>query len=312
LPQNIAKKGGISHNVRPVLSNSTASVIGDDRLSAARAVPVPPFAGIGQKAQLLSVPSAETSQNVSQVSNQEQPLVVSQAQTAVPDQNDRKRDSNAPLEGPAVLSSDVETSSSNSSGSWPRIRAYYHVNEDDMVIMDDILMCPFVFRTQDAVLCGALAECVMPGMLRGTFSSRNKLVSMEMIYDSMGFMQQLEQASGSDAAAQTIPGSLEMTLSPSNEARVITLAEPPFLIVNVNEAWTQMTKYTQMDVEGLDLFGLLQGEEKAESETNGSPAHNLDDVVQGRCACSTRLHYDKEGREFVDFISSYPLTKYVT
>ena len=109
-----------------------------------------------------------------------------------------------------------------------------------------------------------------------------------------------------------IPGSLEMALSPtSNEARVITLAEPPFLIVNVNEAWTRTTKYTQVEVEGLDLFGLLQGEneEKVESETNGSPAHNLDDLVQGRCTCSTRLHYDKEGREFVDFISSYPLTK---
>ena len=307
LPQNIAKKGGISHNVRPVLSNSAAFVNGNDRLSAAPAAPVPPFADIGKKAQLLPIPSAETSQDVSQVPNQAQPLVVAQAQIAVPDQN-----SNAPLERPAVISADVETSSSNSSGSWPRIRAYYHVNEDDMVIMDDILMCPFVFRTQDAVLCGAQAECVMPGMLRGTFSSRNKLVSMEMIYDSMGFLQQLERASGSEGTAQMIPGSLEMALSPtSNEARVITLAEPPFLIVNVNEAWTRTTKYTQVEVEGLDLFGLLQGEneEKVESETNGSPAHNLDDLVQGRCTCSTRLHYDKEGREFVDFISSYPLTK---
>jgi hypothetical protein len=315
LPHNIAKKGGISHSVRSVLSNSAAFVDGNDRLFVAPAVPVPPFSGIGNKAQLLPIPSAETSQDVSQVPSHAQSLVIAQAQIAVPDQNDRKRDGDAPLEGPAVISADVETSSSNSSGSWPRIRAYYHVNEDDMVIMDDILMCPFVFKTQDAVLCGAQAECVMPGMLRGTFSSRNKLVSMEMIYDSMGFLQQLERASGSEATAQVIPGSLEMALfPPSDEARVITLAEPPFLIVNVNEAWTRMTKYTQVDVEGLDLFGLLQGEkeEKAESETNGSPAHNLDDVIQGRCTCSTRLHYDKEGREFVDFISSYPLTKYVT
>jgi hypothetical protein len=305
LPPNIAKKGGIFHNVRSVLYDSAASVNGNDRLSIAPAVPVPPFAGVGEKAQPSPIPSTEMSQDVSQVP---------QAQIAVSGQNDRNRDGNAPLEGPAVISADIETSSSNSSGSWPRIRAYYHVNEDDMVITDDILMCPFLFRTQDAVLCGALAECVMPGMLRGTFSSTNKLVSMEMVYDAMGFLQQLELASGSEDTAHMIPGSLEMALSPTaNEARVITLAEPPFLIVNVNEAWTRMTKYTQTEVEGLDLFGLLQGgkEEKAQSETNGNPAHHLDDIVQGRCTCSTRLHYDREGREFVDFISSYPLTKYV-
>jgi hypothetical protein len=316
LPRNtIAKKGGILHSVRPFLSNPAASVNGNDRLSAARAVPAPPIAGIGKKAHLLPMPSAEMSQGVSQVSNQAQPLVVAQSQIAVPDQNDRTEYGTAPLEGPAVIGADVATSCSNSSGSRSQIRAFYHVNEDAMIIMDDVLMCPFVFRTQDAVLCGALAECVMPGMLRGNFSSRNKLVSMEMVYDAMGFLQQLEQASGSEVTDQIIPGTLEMALSPTaNEARVITLAEPPFLIVNVNEAWTRLTKYTQMEVEGLGLFGILQGEkeEKAESKTKGSPADNLDDVVHGRCTCSTRLHYDKEGREFVDFISSYPLTKYVT
>ena len=68
-----------------------------------------------------------------------------------------------------------------------------------------------------------------------------------MIYDSMGFMQQLERASGNEMTAQIIPGSLEMALSPTAmEARVITLAEKPYRIVNVNEAWTKLTKYTQI------------------------------------------------------------------
>jgi PAS domain-containing protein len=176
--------------------------------------------------------------------------------------------------------------------------------------MEDIIMCPFVFRTQDAVLCGALAECVMPGMLRGHFSSRNKLASVEMIYDAMGFMQQLERASGSELMAQIIPGSLEMALSPgSPECRVITLAEPPFRIVNVNETWTKLTKYTQMEVEGVELFSLLDPPPTEDQPSN--PPFDLDDVMEGRCKCATRLHCDKDGREFVDFISSYPLTKYV-
>ena len=198
-----------------------------------------------------------------------------------------------------------------SSNQSTQIRAYYHVNEDDMLLTDDVLMCPFIFRSQDAVLCGALAECIMPGMLRAHFSPRNKLMSLEMVYDAMGFMQQLERASGSEGTAQIVPGSLEMALSPNtNEARVITLASAPYRIVSVNEAWTRMTKYTQMEVEGRDL-SILNGTRSDPDAAlrPGKPPHLLKDVAQGRSACSTNIHYDKDGREFVEFVCSYPLTK---
>ena len=131
-----------------------------------------------------------------------------------------------------------------------QIQAFYHVNEDDMLITDDVLMCPFMFRTQDAVMCGALAECVMPGMLRAQFSQRNKLESLEMVYDAMGFMQQIGRASGNEGVADIIPNSLEMSLQPhSLDARVITAAKPPFAIVSTNALFTKMTKYTQMEME---------------------------------------------------------------
>jgi hypothetical protein len=152
----------------------------------------------------------------------------------------------------------------------------------------------------------------MPGMFRAHFSSRNKLNSVEMIYDAMGFMQQLERASGSERTAQIIPGSLEMALSPSSaEARVITLAEPPFLIVNVNETWTRLTKYTQMEAEGRELLSLLEGERSLPDagERSGKPHHKFEDVAKGLCACSTNIHYDKDGKDFVDYVCSYPLTK---
>jgi hypothetical protein len=211
---------------------------------------------------------------------------------------------------PAVISTDAETSSS-SSNSIPQIRGYYHINEDDMILTEDIIMCPFIFRSQDAVLRGALAECVMPGMLRAQFSSRNKLVSMEIVYDAMGFMQQLERASGNEGTAHIVPGSLEMALAPSKtEARVITLNEAPFLIVNVNDVWTRTTGYTQMEVEGKEYLSLLEGEGTVpEAYVRPSkPPHKLEDVAKGRCACSTNIHYDKEGRDFVEFVCSYPLT----
>lgn len=323
LPLNIAKKGGIAHNVRPVVAIPPPKN-GNARLAFAPAVPMPPFAGLGKRTNLVSLPTAISNASTSaeavdtdsnRVSGGKQKDTVnihvgaaSSMPSDVASVNGRGPTAAALGSGPAVISGDIETSSSSSSNSKSQIRAYYHLNEDDMILMEDIIMCPFVFRTQGAVASGALAECVTPGMLRAHFSSRNKLMSMEMIYDSMGYMQQLERASGSETMAQIIPGSLEMALSPtSNECRVITLAASPFRIVNVNEAWTKLTKYTQMEAEGVELFTLLDSP-GAEGQPS-SPPYDMEEVTKGRCKCTTRFHCDKDGREFVDFIASYPLTK---
>jgi hypothetical protein len=100
-----------------------------------------------------------------------------------------------------------------------------------------------------------------------------------------------------------------MALSPgSTECRVITLGEPPFRIVNVNEPWTRLTKYTQVDVEGTELFALLEASSSDNQRSPSNPPMDFDDVKAGHCKCTTRFHYDKNGREFVDFLSSYPLT----
>ncbi|CAB9524220.1 expressed unknown protein [Seminavis robusta] len=298
LPPNIAKTGGITANVMGIGATGAAAAPAggarqdaappSGRISAATAVALPPFAGIGKRAAAPEQAAGGARQGA--VSN-------------VPSGNASS------IGGAAMVTNDTETSSSNSQ--IPQIRAFYHINEDDMILMEDVLMCPFIFRSQDAVVCGALAECVMPGMFRAHFSARNKLLSVEMVYDAMGFMQQLERASGSERTAQIIPGSLEMALSPtSTEARVITLAEPPFLIVNVNEVWTRLTKYTQMEVEGRELLALLEGEKTLPeaSDRPGKPRHKFEDVAKALCASSTNIHYDKDGREFVDFVCSYPLT----
>jgi len=308
LPANmIAKKGGIAHNVRPVVSSVSIQKTCNTRLGLAPAVPLPPFAGIGKRpggkytSAGLTAFAASSAVSMSATDN-------ANGKT----ENATIMDSNVALETPngAVISGDVETSSSNSSRSKVQIRAYYHLNEDDIILMNDVIMTPFFFRTQDAILCGALSDCVMHGMLRGEFSSRNKLVSLEMVYDSMGLMQQLERCSGLELTAQIIPGSLEMALTPiPYESRVITLAEPPYLIINVNEAWTKLTKYTQLDAEGAELFSILDSASSSGSgrESTNSP-YDLDDVSEGRCKCVTRFHYDKDNQEFVDFMCSYPLT----
>jgi len=332
LPTNmIAKKGGIAHNVRSVASSLSTQKSGNARLALAPAVALPPFAGIGKRSSGISLVGG-TSTFAPTKSN-----VASSVTMSIADNDNAKTTTkcglnrtdivdvipsrgsqlgNVGLEtpsgvpaGPPIISGDVETSSSNSSRNKPQIRAYYHFNEDDMIIMEDVIMCPFVLRTQDAVLCGALAECVMPGMLRGEFSSRNKLLNLEMVYDSMGLMQQLERCSGSDLMAQIIPGSLEMALSPAPyECRVITLAEPPYLIVNVNQAWTKLTKYTQVDVEGSEMFSVLESSTGSSESRASNLPYDLKEVSEGRSKCTTRFHFNKDGREFVDFMCSYPLT----
>jgi len=298
LPPNIAKTGGITANIMGVSRQDATNT--NTRLNLAPAIPLPLFAGIGKRVMPGQVagnaPAGGTVSNVSIVRSGGDNMMNPSA--------------SASLGGAAMVTADMETSSSNSS-QLPQIRACYHINEDDMILMEDVLMCPFIFRSQEAVVCGALAECVTPGMFRAHFSARNKLLSVEMVYDAMGFMQQLERASGSERTAQIIPGSLEMALSPtSTEARVITLAEPPFLIVNVNELWTRLTKYTQMEVEGRELRTLLEGEKTLPEACDrpGKPRHKFEDVAKGLCASSTNVHYDKDGREFVDFVCSYPLT----
>jgi len=95
----------------------------------------------------------------------------------------------------------------------------------------------------------------------------------------------------------------------SEEARVITLAKEPFAIVSVNEAWTRITGYTQLDVEGKDL-SILHGE-RTDPEAgvrSGLPTHDFASVCEGISACSVNFNYDVKGREFLNFMCSYPLT----
>ena len=325
IPSNIARSG-ISHSVK-VLPPAASLPNGHAQLARAPAVTLPPFIGIGKKSSpATSVGFRSGSSSSSSVKPTNNQSVASTAPTAAAVASHNANNNNSLGGQPSVLLpnkilkrrndvpsanylhpqsnfiDDNYTTSSSSMESSREIQAYYHLNEDDMILTDDVLMCPFIFRSQDAVLCGALSECVMPGMLRARFGPTNKLSNVEMIFDAMGFCQQLERASGNDSLAQIIPNSLEMALSPiSDEARVITLSKAPFPIVSVNEAWTRVTGYTQVDVEGKDL-SILDGRETMEKISD------IESVAKGQCSCSVNVHYDVNGRDFFSFACSYPLT----
>jgi len=338
LPTNqIARSGGILHNIKPVApAMASAQLKSHARLSRAPATTLPPFVGLGKSSSFgTSTNASSVNQKASNgngtvqstISNDEKVPSASASSkplsVVVPTSTPKKKSNEVSqpggresyshsMSGGNVITKDNDTTTSSQSSALNQrgIQAYYHINEDDMILTDDVLMCPFIFRSQEAVWYGALAECVMPGMLRACYSSTNKLKSVDMIFDAMGFCQQLERASGNEGMAQIIPNSLEMALSPNkDEARVITLAKPPFLIVSVNEAWTRVTGYTQLDCEGRDL-GILSGDRTDSSAGSraGLPVHTFESVANGQCACSVNVHYDSKGREFLDFMCSYPLT----
>ena len=77
------------------------------------------------------------------------------------------------------------------------IKARYYSGPEDTAISGDTLMARWMFKTEDAVVCGALCECHKQGMLKATFSANQKLSRLELLFDVMSFMQQLQRASGS-------------------------------------------------------------------------------------------------------------------
>eukprot|EP00579_Thalassiosira_antarctica_P003921 CAMPEP_0201903860 /NCGR_PEP_ID=MMETSP0902-20130614/55696_1 /ASSEMBLY_ACC=CAM_ASM_000551 /TAXON_ID=420261 /ORGANISM="Thalassiosira antarctica, Strain CCMP982" /LENGTH=676 /DNA_ID=CAMNT_0048437927 /DNA_START=33 /DNA_END=2063 /DNA_ORIENTATION=+ len=371
LPPNIARSGGIFHNVKAVVqqavveqlppaattvaSSSSVTTIaslpnGQANLSRAPATALPPFVGIGKRkhspptsqhsSASLSVENGNNNQPMTTMSSSTSPGLPpvalhrgnSPSNNSHHSNNEEENNSNnysaSHHRGSGnIITIDNEYTTASSQSSSPSqnnahltqhprgIHAHYHINEDDMILTDDILMCPFIFRSQEAVWCGALAECVQPGMLRATFSPTNKLKNVEMIFDAMGFCQQLERASGNEGMAQIIPNSLEMALatqmnSSDRLARVITLGKgPEFRIVSVNAAWTRVTGYTQLDVEGKDLRRVLLEGDKQQQQRKEEEEHDFEMVVKkGASAASTNVHYDINGREFLNFMCSYPLS----
>ena len=336
LPPNIARSGGILHSVKAVApstfsttttqaGNTTTSSLPNGRANMNQRAPaqaLPPFVGIGKRT------SSSTSKPLSITLPGNLPPPIHNPHINNHRQQEESNNSkdlsssnhsapHLPSGNIITIDNDMGTTSSQSSSQNQRgIQATYHINEDDMILTEDVLMCPFIFRSQEAVWCGALAECVQPGMLRAAFSPANKLRSVEMIFDAMGFCQQLERASGNEGMAQIVPNSLEMALAPnSDEARVITLSKEPFQIVSVNEEWTAMTGYTQLDAEGKDLGIMLEGKRTDDAEEEGDKSgskamHDFESVANGVSAASTNIHYDINGKEFLDFMCSYPLSNF--
>lgn len=62
-------------------------------------------------------------------------------------------------------------------------------------------------RTENAVECGARCEVFNHGMLRASFAPDNRIEKLELVFDVMSFMQQLQRAVG-DGEFRVIPNTV--------------------------------------------------------------------------------------------------------
>mmetsp|Transcript_4321 Transcript_4321/g.4749 ORF Transcript_4321/g.4749 Transcript_4321/m.4749 type:complete len:225 (-) Transcript_4321:848-1522(-) len=96
-----------------------------------------------------------------------------------------------------------------------------------------------------------------PGMLSCEFNHMNKIVSIEIIFDVMSFMQQLQRTAGLLPEHSIVPNTLEMALQPSNEIRALVKSDNPFVCLHVNLQFTRFTGFSQSDIENREVLRVL-------------------------------------------------------
>eukprot|EP00536_Pseudo-nitzschia_multiseries_P017248 jgi/Psemu1/314197/fgenesh1_kg.1451_\ len=103
---------------------------------------------------------------------------------------------------------------------------------------------------------------------------------------------------------QHLPRTLEEALLRRSEAVVITEAEKPFRVFNVNAAWEGLCGYSYVESKGKSLGTLLGGKETDQTAVTAL-IHQL--FVHGEEATTVLTNYTKEGRRFRNRLSVGPL-----
>ena len=136
----------------------------------------------------------------------------------------------------------------------------YHTAPEDLLAAGDLIMCKYVMRTEGHEEVGVQGgPVVQHGMMQCKFNREHRMVSAEMVFDVMGFMQQLQRASSISPESSIVPNTLEMALQPTREARAIIRCHPPHhMAIHVNEAWTLLLGHTQSEAEGIPLTRILR------------------------------------------------------
>ena len=184
-----------------------------------------------------------------------------------------------------------------------KIEFCYTLVTEEAVVAGNQIMARWVMSTLNATQLGAGMEVSKQGMLCCKFNSAHRITGLELMFDVMALMLQMKQAAGSDSFS-VIPNTVQACQRSFDKPMVMTLAEGPYTIIQVNQLWENMTGYTAEDVVGKTSCSILQG-----PLTEKSSLHDLMNEVRFKRAASVMLlNYKKNGEKFRNFIVVYPLS----
>jgi PAS domain S-box-containing protein len=183
------------------------------------------------------------------------------------------------------------------------IQFRYTLVTEDAVVAGNQMMARWVMSTLNATQCGARTEVAKQGMLCAKFNSAHKIIGLELMFDVMAFMLQLKQASGSELFS-VVPNTVQTCQRSFDLPMVMTLAERPYTVVQVNKLWEQMTGYTAEDVVGKASCRVLQGQDTDHQVVDSL----MNEIRYKRPASAMILNYSREGKAFRNFLSFFPLS----
>lgn len=179
----------------------------------------------------------------------------------------------------------------------------YTLVTEEAAVAGNQFMARWVMTTLNATQCGARMEVAKQGMLCCKFNSAHKIIGLELMFDVMALMLQLKQAEGSDTFS-VIPNTVQTCQRSFDKPMVMTLAEEPYTIVQVNKLWEEMTGYKAEEVVGKASCRTLEGEETDPSAVEGL----MNEVRFKRPASGMVLNYKNTGERFRNFFLAFPLS----
>jgi len=186
---------------------------------------------------------------------------------------------------------------------YGKIEFCYTLVTEEAVVAGNQMMARWVMSTLNATKLGARMEVSKQGMLCCKFNSAHRITGLELMFDVMALMLQLKQAAGSESFS-VIPNTLQTCQRSFDKPMVMTLAESPYTIVQVNQLWENMTGYAAEEVVGKSSCSILQGQD---TDKNGLQ-ELMNEVRFKRAASSMLVNYTKGGEQFRNCIVVFPLS----
>lgn len=222
------------------------------------------------------------------------------------------------------------------SSASPKIQVQYTLITEDSCPGGSQIMARWTMVTLNAVALGAPCELTNNCMVCAKFSSANKIVSLDHVFDGLAFMLQLKPKSfyngprlsstfspqnvglpsellASADGFKIVPNTVQVSQRHYDVPMILTLADRPYTIMQVNSLWEEMTGYKAEDVVGKTDARILQPRWQ---QIPNLPAPYQDpalsflmmEVRLKRAATATLINVNTQGDLFRNVLQVFPLS----